>query len=63
MILDISRSDHDASAITALVLATRYYKRLGGHVLNVLSSVTMPLDSVDYYDEDRLVVPPKDEKS
>ena len=63
LILNISRSDHDASAITALVLATRYYKRLGGHVLNVLSSVTMPLDSVDYYDEDRLAVPPKDEKS
>ena len=30
----------------------RYYKRIGGHVLNVLSGVTMPLHKVDYYDED-----------
>ena len=37
-----------------LVLATRYYKRIGGHVLNVLSSVVMPLHKVDYYDEDVL---------
>jgi hypothetical protein len=37
-----------------LVLATRFYKRIGGHVLNVLSSVVMPLHKVDYYDEDEV---------
>ncbi|MBE56696.1 MAG: hypothetical protein CL479_09050 [Acidobacteria bacterium] len=50
----ISQSDYDASTATVLVLATRYYKRIGGHVLNVLSSVVMPLHKVDYYDEDAL---------
>ena len=55
----ISLSEYDASTTTALVLATRYYKRIGGHVLNVLSSVVMPLHKVDYYDEDVLTsVPP-----
>ena len=48
----IAHSDHDATTVTSLVLGTRYYKRIGGHVLNILSGVTMPLHKVDYYDED-----------
>ena len=56
LISEIGRSDYDAATTTAFILGTRYYKRIGGHVLNVLSSVVMPLDKVDYYDEDE---PPK----
>jgi phosphate transport system protein len=52
----LAHSDHDARTVTALVLATRYYKRIGGHVLNILSAVTMPLHKVDYYDEDAVLV-------
>lgn len=52
LIAEIGRGDHDAATTTALILGTRYYKRIGGHVLNVLSSVVVPLDEVDYYDED-----------
>jgi len=52
LISDIGGSDYDAATTTAFILGTRYYKRIGGHVLNVLSSVVMPLDKVDYYDED-----------
>jgi phosphate uptake regulator len=51
LVADIGHGDHDAATTTALILGTRYYKRIGGHVLNVLSSVVMPLDRVDYYDE------------
>ena len=51
LITRIARSDYDASAATALVLGTRYYKRIGGHVLNVLSSIVMPIHKIDYYDE------------
>ena len=40
----------DAGATTAFILGTRYYERIGGHLLNVLSGVVMPLDKVDYYD-------------
>lgn len=47
-------SDHDASTTTAIVLGTRFYKRVGGHVLNILSSVVMPLHKIDYYDEDEV---------
>ena len=48
----IAHSCHDANTVTSLVLGTRYYKRIGGHVLNILSGVTMPLHKLDYYDED-----------
>jgi len=47
----VARSAHDAATATALVLAARYYKRIGGHVLNILSSVVMPLDSIAHFDE------------
>jgi phosphate uptake regulator len=51
LVARIARSDYDASTATGLVLGTRYFKRIGGHMLNVLSSVVMPLHKLDYYDE------------
>ncbi len=48
----IARSDYDAGQTTAAVLGTRYYKRIGAHILNILSSVVVPLHKLDYYDED-----------
>lgn len=50
----IAGSNYDARFTTAAVLGARYYKRIGGHVLNVLSSVVMPLHKLDYYDEREL---------
>jgi len=52
LVTRIARSGYDASTAAGLVLGTRYYKRIGAHVLNVLSSVVMPLHKLDYYDED-----------
>lgn len=54
LIIRIAREPYDAGLTTVLVLATRYYKRFNGHVLNVLSSVVMPLHKLDYYDEDEI---------
>lgn len=51
----IAHSDYPSGITTALVLGTRHYKRIGGHVINVLSSVVMPLHKVDFFDEDELV--------
>ena len=50
----IGQTGYGGETTSALVLATRYYKRIGGHVLNVLSSVVMPLHKIDYYDEDEV---------
>ena len=33
-----------------MVLLTRFHKRLGAHLLNILSSVVMPLHKLDFYD-------------
>ena len=54
LITRIGRAGYGGETTTALVLATRFYKRIGGHVLNILSSVVMPLHKIDYYDEDEL---------
>jgi phosphate uptake regulator len=46
----VARSDHDAATATSVVLGARYYKRIGAHLLNVLSGVVMPLHKLDYHD-------------
>jgi phosphate transport system protein len=51
LITRIAKSDYSATLTTAAILGTRYYKRSGGHLLNIFSSVVMPLHKVDYYDE------------
>lgn len=56
LIAAVARSDHDAATTTSLVLGARYYKRIGSHVLNVLSGVVMPVHKLDYYDESLLDV-------
>jgi phosphate uptake regulator len=50
----IASGSCEAGVTAAQVLGTRYYKRIGGHVLNILSSVVMPLHKIDYYDEDEI---------
>jgi len=35
-------------------LLFRYYKRIEAHLMNLLSAVVMPLDRLDYFDEDRV---------
>jgi phosphate uptake regulator len=50
----VARSEYDASTATSVVMGARFYKRIAAHVLNVLSSVVMPLHRLDYYDEKRL---------
>ena len=59
LITRIGRGGYDGETTTALVLATRFYKRIGGHVMNILSSVVMPLHKIDYYDEDELAGSPE----
>jgi phosphate uptake regulator len=54
LIQRISLMSYDAATTTVMILATRYYKRFAGHVLNILSSVVMPLHKLDYYDEDEI---------
>ncbi|MCL7970792.1 MAG: hypothetical protein M8866_01715 [marine benthic group bacterium] len=50
----VARSEYDASTATSVVMGARFYKRIAAHVLNILSSVVMPLHKLDYYDEKHL---------
>ena len=47
----IAKGDYSAAVAVKLALGTRYYKRICGHLLNVLSSLIMPLHKLDYFDE------------
>ncbi len=39
-------------AAVAYALTYRYFKRIVAHLMNVLSAVVMPVDRLDYFDED-----------
>ncbi len=47
------RSDEPGREAVPRALIYRYYKRIVGHLMNLLSAVVMPLDRLDYYDEEK----------
>jgi phosphate transport system protein len=48
------RGEDDRPHAVGRALATRYVKRIVAHLTNVLSAVVMPIDRLDYFDEDLL---------
>ena len=50
LLSELAQSDLSAAEVTSMVLLTRFHKRLGAHLLNILSSVVMPLHKLDFYD-------------
>jgi phosphate transport system protein len=54
LISSIAAANYPGHIAVDLTLATRFYKRIQGHLLNLLSSVLMPLHKLDYYDEDEI---------
>jgi phosphate uptake regulator len=50
-IRDIATSEGSVPQAIALVLIGRHYKRICAHLVNIATSVVMPADSLDYYDE------------
>ncbi|MBW3620160.1 MAG: PhoU domain-containing protein [Actinobacteria bacterium] len=50
---ELVRSDRPSSYGVPRALFWRYCKRVVAHLMNVLSAVVMPLDQLDYFDEDR----------
>jgi phosphate transport system protein len=51
LVLDFVMSDLPARHAAPRALFYRYIKRLSGHLSNVLSSLVMPVDHIDFYDE------------
>jgi phosphate uptake regulator len=54
LVMRVAQSEYSAALAVDLTLSVRFYKRLQGHLLNLLSSVLMPLHKLDYYDESSL---------
>ena len=50
-IREITASDLATRDAVCLVLVLRFYKRLVAHMSNIVSTVVMPVDLIDYYDE------------
>jgi phosphate uptake regulator len=48
----VARSKFSAALAVNITMAARFYKRLGGHQLNILTSVFMPLHKLDYVDDE-----------
>jgi len=46
------REEHPDHQAVAVALVHRYLKRIVAHGMNVLSAVVMPVDRLDYFDED-----------
>jgi phosphate uptake regulator len=49
---ELVRAPQAEDQAVARALASRYLKRVVAHLMNLLSAVTMPLDRIDYFDED-----------
>jgi phosphate transport system protein len=52
LIREITASDLATPDAVCMVLMLRFYKRLVAHMGNIASTVVMPVDLIDYYDED-----------
>ncbi len=49
---NIVRGEDDRPQSVGRALASRYLKRIVAHLTNVLSAVVMPIERLDYFDED-----------
>ncbi len=51
LIGNLAYTSYGSGLTVTMTLGVRYYQRIAEHVLNLLSSVVMPLHKLDYYDE------------
>lgn len=53
LVVELLHSSRPASEAVPRALVYRYFKRITAHLMNLLSAVVMPLDRLDYFDEDK----------
>jgi phosphate uptake regulator len=54
LIVAVARSEATACDAVRLAVGARHYKRVAGHLMNVLSGLLMPLHKLDFFDEEHL---------
>ncbi len=52
-VAELVSTERPGSEAVPRALMYRYFKRIVGHLMNLLSAVVMPMDQLDYYDERR----------
>lgn len=55
LVARVATGEYPANIVIALTLGARFFKRVEMHLLNILSSVLMPLHKLDYFDEDAVL--------
>ena len=51
LVVKLAASDLPTNTAVPLAIGSRFYKRIEKHLLNLLTSVIMPLHKLDYFDE------------
>ncbi|MGE0710031.1 MAG: PhoU domain-containing protein [Planctomycetota bacterium] len=49
LLVELSKSDLSPAQVTSMVLLARFYRRITGHMKNILTSVVMPVHNLDYF--------------
>lgn len=55
LLAQVAKGDYTADVAVDLTLGIRFYKRIDAHILNLMSSLLMPLHKLDYYDEKSVI--------
>lgn len=53
VVAELARSDLSVNEAVCFTLIARYFKRIVAHLVNIATSVVLPLSDLDYYDEKR----------
>ncbi len=55
IVKQLSESDLDTNQAVCYSLIARHYKRIVAHLVNIATSVILPLSDLDYFDEKRVI--------
>lgn len=53
IVAELAKCDLSVNEAVCFVLIARYFKRLSSHLVNIATSVILPLSDLDYFDEKR----------
>ena len=53
IVQDVAKSNLSVNEAVSFVLIARYFKRIVSHLVNIATSVVLPLSDLDYFDEKR----------
>jgi len=53
VVTELARSDLSVNEAVCFTLVARYFKRVVAHLVNIATSVVLPLSDLDYFDEKR----------